>query len=233
MEKPIINYSMKVALFTAGVNYLKPIFEGIAQGFLISILSIGPSFFSLIQTGLREGFKKGFSMAMGIFFSEFVIALLYFFGLASLFSNKVFLAWFSLCAGSGLIILGVRTFRNTYRQFLTEMHIEKPASKNILRGFLFNLINPATLVLWLIVISGIAARYSDEGDHSRGLMFINMMAILVTIFAVDTGKVFVSHRIGRKLKHRVYYLINRYFGMILTVIGAYFIYRFLNSYGYL
>ncbi len=209
------------------MNWFSPIGEGILQGIAISLLSFGPGFFTLILTGLKEGFRRGLLLAVGIIFSETIIAMLYFFGLAGLFSNRNFMAVFSLACGIGLVILGIRTFKGTYNSFLRDFHIVKPGSKNILKGFLFNLINPATLVLWLIVISGIAQRYMDVTENQRLLMFINLSTTLVVIFLMDTGKVFVSHRLGRNLKTKVYYIINRYFGIILLLIGLVFIARFI------
>jgi threonine/homoserine/homoserine lactone efflux protein len=41
------------------------------------------------------------------------------------------------------------------------------------------------------------------------------------------GKVYLSHYIGRKLSERVYALVNRYFGVILSGIGLYFAYHFV------
>src|SRR6476620_4709353 len=57
----------------------------IGQGILLGIalcFSIGPAFFSLIQTSLRYGHKAGIEMALGIFFSDLTYLLLAFFGLS-------------------------------------------------------------------------------------------------------------------------------------------------------
>ena len=64
----------------------KAIFQGLALGFALA-LSLGPSFFALIQTSTKRGFKPALGLAFGIFLSDVLCVLLAYFGVAQFFDN--------------------------------------------------------------------------------------------------------------------------------------------------
>ena len=47
------------------------ILQGIGAGILFSFLT-GPVFFSMIKTSIEKGFKAGFSLAIGVVFSDII-----------------------------------------------------------------------------------------------------------------------------------------------------------------
>lgn len=201
--------------------------EGIGQGILISLLSFGPSFFSLIHAGIQGGKKQGIIMALGIFLSEFSVAMLYFFGLAEIFSLPAFQKAFALVAAAAIVTMGIRSIIKPYHHFVRSIGEQKSkGSQSFFKGFLVNLTNPFVLVLWGTLLAAVTLRYSGENPHAKTQIFVNLIAILVTLFSMDMGKVLLSHFLGKKLSNRVYYLVNRYFAVILIVIGLYFLYHF-------
>jgi len=54
------------------------------------------------------------------------------------------------------------------------------------------------------------------------------LSILLTVFSLDLGKVYLSDYIGKKLNYRIYYFFNRYVGYILISIGIYYLYHFVK-----
>ena len=201
--------------------------EGIGQGILISLLSFGPSFFSLIHAGIKGGKKQGLIMALGIFMSEFTVAMLYFFGLAAVFSLPAFQKAFSLVASIAIITMGIKSIIKPYHHFVRSMSNAKANnSQSLIKGFIVNLTNPFVLVLWGTLLATVSLRYDAALPHSKTQIFINLVAILITLFSMDMCKVLLSHFLGKKLSNRVYYLVNRYFAVILILIGLYFLYHF-------
>jgi len=207
--------------------YLNPIFHGIWQGFFISILLFGPAFFKLLHTSIQEGFKKGVYLAFGVFFSDLLIALLCIFGVAEYMQAPSFQIIYSLIGGVLLIMMGIKALRHQYKAFLKSYSERVPHSKNIFNGFWLNLINPFTLILWLNVLGSISLKYAEEPQF-KTLVTINVITILLVLFSMDILKVFLSHLIGKKLNARIFFVINKYFGILLIIIGLFFLGRFIS-----
>lgn len=207
--------------------YLNPIFHGIWQGFFISILLFGPAFFKLLHTSIQEGFKKGVYLAFGVFFSDLLIALLCIFGVAEYMQMPGFQKLYSLIGGVLLVMMGIKAMRHQYKAFLKSYAERVPHSKNIFNGFWLNLINPFTLILWLNVLGSISLKYAEKPEF-KTLVTINVITILLVLFSMDILKVFLSHLIGKKLNARIFFAINKYFGILLIIIGLFFLGRFVT-----
>lgn len=210
------------------MNWIYPAVTGIWQGFLIGLLSFGPAFFSLIHTGMQKGKKAGFQMALGIFLSEFTLAMLYFFGLGSLFANIYFQLSFSFLAATSIIYLGISGAVVKYDKFLKKMskpQTNKKLNSVVLKGFYLNIINPFAIAGWGIILGSVSLKYSNGDKYS---ILVNIITILLTLFALDLYKVYLSDYLGRKLNNRIYYYVNKYFGFILLGIGLLFLYKFIT-----
>lgn len=207
---------------------VKPILDGLWQGAIMSLLSFGPAFFLLINTSIRDGFRKGLSMALGVFLSDLAIILLIHFGLASLFENLMFKKVFSLAAGISMIFMGINALRYQYKAFLKSYYKRGKSSASLLKGFGMNLINPFIVVLWLVVMASVSLDYDPQKAHYSSSILVNLMSILLMIFILDTSKVYLSSFLGKKLNKRIFYSLNKYMGLILIGIGVYFLYHFLQ-----
>ncbi|MEN9511756.1 MAG: hypothetical protein RLZZ370_1575 [Bacteroidota bacterium] len=215
------------------MTWVHPIWEGLLQGVVINLLSFGPSFFSLIHTGIRDGKKHGLQVAVGNLLSEATVAIVLFFGFKDVFLHPVFQICFSALAAAALLLMGIRAIVHKYNSFLRAMNTPRKAGTNILRGYLLTLVNPFVIVLWVSVIGAVSLQYNAAQEHGHWFVFINILSILAGLLGMDVLKVYLSHHIGRNLNHRVTFLINRYFGVILTCIGMYFFYHFLRLSGIL
>ncbi len=207
--------------------YIFPVLNGIWQGFVISILLFGPAFFKLIHTSIQDGFKKGVMLASGVFLSDLLVAILCIFGLAEFMNAPVFQKMYSLSAGVVMLLLGIKYFRHQYRAFLASYTARVPHHKSVFRGFLLNLVNPFTFILWINVMGSISLKYAGEAEF-KTLLSINLITILVMLFLMDILKVFLSHLVGRKLNSKIFFIINRYFGVLLIIIGCIFLFRFVT-----
>ena len=152
-------------------------------------------------------------VALGIFLSEFIMALICFFGLSRFFILPEFQLGFSFFAAAAIFYIGIRGFYKKYQQFLRS--IEQPAakSKSFFKGFILNLINPFVLLLWVGLLAIVSVYYDKTDPNYEISILINLISILFTLFLLDLGKVYLSDFLGRKLSRRVYYYINKYFGV--------------------
>lgn len=207
--------------------YLFPVLNGLWQGFVISILLFGPAFFKLIHTSIQEGFKKGVILASGVFLSDLLMAIFCIIGVADFMKAEAFQKMYSLSAGIVLIMMGLKYYRHQYRAFLQSYSSRVPATKSLIKGFVLNLVNPFTFILWFNVMASISKEYIGEPDY-KILLAVNLITILLVLFLMDVLKVFLSHLIGRKLNARIFFYINKYFGVLLMGIGGFFFARFIS-----
>lgn len=207
--------------------YFYPVLNGLWQGFVISILLFGPAFFKLIHTSIQEGFRKGVILASGVFLSDVLMVFLCVVGIADKMKAPTFQLMYSLFAGLVLIFMGLKYFRHRYKAFRESYLARVPSSKSLWKGFLLNLINPFTFILWLNVMASISKQYIGEPNYKL-LLGINLMSILIVLLFMDVLKVFLSDLIGKKLNARIFFFINKYFGVLLMLIGLFFIARFAD-----
>ncbi len=204
-----------------------PILNGLWQGFIISILLFGPAFFKLVHTSIQEGFAKGVILASGVFLSDLLVAILCVFGAAEFMQSPNFQKLYSLFAAIALVLLGLKYFRHQYKAFLQSYSARVPKSKSLMKGFWLNLINPFTFILWFNVMASISKEYLNEPDYKL-LLGVNLISILIVLFMMDVIKVFLSHLIGKRLNARIVFHVNKYFGVLLMLIGGGFLMRFIS-----
>lgn len=204
-----------------------PLLKGLWQGILISLLSFGPSFFTLIHSGIQGGKRAGIRVAIGIFLSELTVALLCFFGLSHVFTFPEFQLVFSFAASAAILWLGLKGFFKRYKPFLKSIQVPAGNGQSFFKGFITNMMNPFVLFLWVGLLAAVSVSYDQNEPLYRYEILINLLAILGALLAMDLGKVILSDYLGRKLSNRVYFFMNRYFGLILLLIGVYFFYHFV------
>ncbi len=203
------------------------ILKGIGYGLMLGLLSFGPAFFALIKVGMQGGKTAGLKMALGIFISDFLVALACFFGLADLFTTQVFQLGFSAFAAFGIMFIGIKGVLVQYRHFIENIQKPMESNTNMIRGFVLNLLNPFVILLWVGILASISVGHNIESDDKYTIL-VQMLSILLTVFSLDLGKVYLSDYIGKKLNYRIYYFFNRYVGYILIAIGIYYLYHFVK-----
>jgi len=82
------------------------------------------------------------------------------------------------------------------------------------------------ILLWVGILGAISVGHDSKG--SEYIILVEMLSILFTVFSLDLGKVYLSDFIGKKLNYRIYFFVNRYVGIILLVIGLYYVYHFIK-----
>ncbi len=207
--------------------WILAILKGISGGLLLGLVSFGPSFFALIKVGIQGGKMAGILMALGIFLSDLVVALACFYGLSGYFTMPAFQIIFAGFAAFGIIVIGVKGIVVKYKKFLRNLQSPIEKNTNIIKGFVMNLMNPFVILLW-VTLTGAMSVGHDNTFEGRYTILVQIITTLVTVFSTDMAKVYLSDYLGKKLNHRIYFFVNRYFGIVLTAIGAYYLYNFIG-----
>ena len=111
---------------------------------LLLSFSFGPSFFALINTGIKHGYKTGSLLALGVVLSDFrvclIVILLVDLGAANLIHEEKNQRFMGLLAGLVLVVFGAIYFRRPVaKQEGITLDLYRPSAISmIIKGFLLN-----------------------------------------------------------------------------------------------
>ena len=202
-------------------------FSAIGQGFVFGIalaFSLGPSFFGLIQTSLKNGYKCGIAMALGIFMSDLIYLLLAWFGLSAWLMDDKYAIPVGLTGGALLIGYGIyqavkKTNVQTVDGEATGPNVTYGAMA--LKGFLMNLFNPFVIFLWIGAISLASTKFNNDAH----VIITFFVATLVTILATDVSKTLAAHKIKGYMNEIWIHRVNQIAGIIMIISGVVLIVR--------
>lgn len=203
-------------------------FEGVVLGLLVSI-TIGPAFFSIIQTGIHRGFYPGFFMALGISLSDITVITLCYLGASIVFDNPENKIYIGFVGGILLILFGLVTYNRKPDILLRRSNKYKTPKKTpgpftyFLKGYFLNILNPFLLLFWLSAMGWISARAEEGKLLNYVILFFS--GTLATIFLMDLLKSFIGNKIKSYLRPRIILWINRVVGILLMVFGVALIIR--------
>ncbi len=180
-----------------------------------------------MNTSMKEGLFKGWWLATGVLISDLIVVILLIWGLSDIMDNPYFKQYYSLIAGIAMVIMGIKSIRHKYKAFLKSYSERSLGGQSLLSGLALNLINPFTIILWFNVLSAISLKYDTESAF-QFMLTANIMGILTTIYLMDIIKVFLANLIGKKLSHKVFFIVNKYFGGIFIIIGVVFLLNFFT-----
>jgi len=203
----------------------------IYQAFIILFLmtfSFGPAFFSLINTGIKYGYKQGSLLAFGIVFSDFflctMICLLVHYGAINLLRSEKAQTFSAIIGGIILIVFGAFYFKKHVSTTDDSIDVDYQAPHPMLmitKGFLINFFNPTVWFLWL----GYVTAVSKTLDYSLIKMIIFFSIVLGAILCVELTKVFLAEKIKVYLTDMLMTIVNYITGTILIIFGLVLIYN--------
>ena len=203
------------------------IYQGLVIVALLTI-SFGPAFFSLINTGIKYGYKPGSLLAVGIVASDFflctIICLFVHYGAINLLHSEKAQTFSAIIGGIILIVFGAFFFQKHVTKTDTTIDIgfQTPhPSLMILKGFFLNLFNPTVWFLWLGNVTAI----SKTLDYSLIKMMIFFSIILACTLSVELAKVYLAEKIKNYLTDKLMTIINYITGSMLIIFGLVLIYN--------
>lgn len=199
----------------------------IGQGFVFGIalaFSLGPSFFGLIQTSLKRGYKSGIAMALGIFMSDFIYLLLAWFGLSAWLVDEKYAIPVGITGG--VLLIGYGIYQFVKKTKVQNVEGEIPEQKNsygtmALKGFLMNLFNPFVIFLWIGAISFATTKFNNDVP----VVLTFFITTLATILATDIAKSLAAGKIKGYLNEVWIHRVNQIAGIIMMICGVVLIVR--------
>ena len=205
-------------------------FEGVLLGLVLSI-TLGPAFFTIIQTSIDRGFRSAFLIAVGVITSDLFIISISFFGLSAVIETGKNQTCAGIIGGVILIMYGVFTFFKKPEILKRRSSLSPRPSKDVnaitflAKGFFLNLLNPFIIIFWLTILGYISQMAQYGKLEETTIVFLS--GTLLTVFSMDVLKSFIGFKIKKYLKPRIQLLINRIVGISLVVFGLVLIIRLL------
>lgn len=204
---------------------IESIISGIGLGFVLSFLT-GPVFFALIKTSIEKGFYAGISLAAGVVVSDIFYVALTLYGSSFLALENTYRVQIGVAGSTILFAIGIY-----YLFKKVKVNYEKTTSKRhntgyFLKGFLMCIFNPAILLYWLSVTSGVIS-ISGEIDPAEVIPFFG--SILITQFSVDVIKAYYANKLRYKIKEKTISNLNRIAGVLILIFAVRLLYNLLTE----
>ena len=202
--------------------------------FLSVVVNMGPAFITIVQTSLHRGFKSAAWFATGVILNDAMVV-----SLCILTSVQVVMRTGTeaalACIGAGVILFlfGLFTFRKKVEQSKErDEYIEKRTNEVLkkqedrpawfvffAKGFVLNILNPFVWLFWFSAVAIVAGNMG--GNKVSTLVFFAI--ILGTTYAMELLKAWGAAKLKKFLTPERTTLINKIAGVMLMLIGVYFI----------
>jgi threonine/homoserine/homoserine lactone efflux protein len=191
------------------------ILQGIGAGILFSFLT-GPVFFSMIKTSIESGFKAGFSLAIGVVFSDIIFISLTIFSSQFVDYNAAYNQYIGIIGGAFLFGIGLYYLINKVQvnyELADTIKIRKRGY--ILKGFLMCLLSPSTLMFW-IMVGGIISVQLHYNMSEKIVFFVIAMT---TQLAVDCIKTYYAAKLRYRIKEKNIQALNKIAGAVILIFA--------------
>lgn len=205
--------------------------KGLVIGFSMSLFLIGPSFFALIQTSIKNGFRSAVAMAAGISASDVALVLGAYFGLERFIESPRNKIYEGAIGSIILLIFGLVTLFQKHED-------EKDAAKAyeavsqvkrlplmFVKGFFLNLLNPFVLLVWVTWLATVS-QYTNKEDMAA--LFVGTLG---AVFSGDVLKSLAANRIKKLITPKLLKWIHYIMGIALIVSGIILLYDVITGKG--
>jgi threonine/homoserine/homoserine lactone efflux protein len=199
---------------------------GVSAGLISSFLT-GPVFFAMIKTSIEKGFMAGFSLALGVIFSDIILIGIVLFGSQFLVYQESFDKYIGIFGGLFLFAVGVYYLYARVAINYEDNSMMKVSKRSyFLKGFLMCILTPSTLMFWIIVSGIISVKLNNRLDDKL-LSFFMAMA---TQLAIDSLKSYYSSKLRDKIKEGTLSKLNKIAGVIIVCFALWLIYKTYHQY---
>jgi threonine/homoserine/homoserine lactone efflux protein len=203
-------------------------FPAIPIGILLSF-TIGPVFFTVLETSISKGVKAAVFVNIGVVLSDVVFFVIAFFSTNSLLNSIkentdswYFLGGVLLVAYAGVSLIKIiQEKNNPENKEGAEIESSPNFFKMIVKGFLLNIINVVVLFYWVGIILYFGLQL--EMDESRIYFFF--LVIIATYFTIDLGKIYLAQQLKKKLTDLVIKTIKIVVNSFIVICGLFLIFK--------
>ncbi|MBK6263700.1 LysE family translocator [Marivirga sp. S37H4] len=194
---------------------LSVIFNGILFGLLLAVM-LGPVFFALIQNSIVKGLKPGLYMALGIASADITYIFLMYFSVRLFSNNDTVSVLLGSIGGAIIFVTGILSlFKKSHTSEEQVKTIKKGFTRQFVKGFALNGINPFVLLYWLGVMTMVTVNY--KYDHTELVTFF--VALIATLLVTDTGKVVLAQRLRAWITDQRLNWMNKIVGVALILFS--------------
>ncbi len=207
---------------------IETFFKGIILGFTMSIIFIGPALFALIQTSIKNGFRSGAIMALGINLSDAFFVFLAYLGASQFLSNRKVKIYEGIGGSLILFAFGIYTLFQKHEdekdaqkgmEMAAKMNQNKRLPLMLAKGFALNLLNPMVLFMWIGVMANVSTHYTAKED-----ILIFFAGTLGMILVLDVLKALAANRLKKLLTHKLMVFIHFVMAIALIISGIVLLY---------
>jgi threonine/homoserine/homoserine lactone efflux protein len=202
------------------------VFQAISKGLGLGIaiaLTVGPAFFTLIQTSLKSGFRAGMFFSIGILFSDLLCVVLCYLGASQLLNDETNFRYMGIIGGSVIVVFGLISLFKKNKKKDTKGIVIEAYSPSFLftKGFLINILNPFVWLWWIVAMTTFSAHFAFQ----KAQLFVFFTTALLTVISTDLLKAFIANKIKSQLTVERMSLINSISSFILVGFGLYLIFK--------
>ncbi len=200
--------------------------RGAILGLSMSAVFIGPSFFALIQTSIKNGFRSAAAMAFGISLSDVFCVLLIYLGAAQFLDNPKVKLYEGIGGGVILFVFGLVSLfqkhedqKDAHKGITLVADVNKRLPLMIAKGFFLNILNPFVILMWIAWVGYVSSKYSLRADI---LSFF--AGTLGMVFILDILKSLGANRLKKILTHKIMMIIHYIMAISLIISGGVLLY---------
>lgn len=196
---------------------------------IVLAFTIGPVFFTVLETSISKGIKAAIFVDIGVVLSDVLFFAIAFYSTNSLLnsieentSSWYFLGGVLLVAYAGVSLIKIIQEKNNPEDKKGALLENSPnLFKMVIKGFLLNIINVVVLFYWV----GIILYFGPQLNMEESKIYLFFVLIIVTYFTIDLGKIYLAQQLKKKLTDFVVKTIKIVVNSFIIVCGLFLIFK--------
>ena len=196
---------------------------------IVLAFTIGPVFFTVLETSISKGVKAAIFVDIGVVLSDVVFFIIAFFSTNSLLNSIkentgswYFLGGVLLVAYAGISLIKIiQEKNNPENKQAAEIESSPNLVKMVVKGFLLNIINVVVLFYWV----GIILYFGPQLDMDESKIYFFFLLIIATYFSIDLGKIYLAQQLKKQLTDVVIKTIKIVVNSFIVICGMFLIFK--------
>ena len=196
---------------------------------IVLAFTIGPVFFTVLETSISKGVKAAIFVYIGVVLSDVLFFVIAFFSTNSLLKSIeentdswYFLGGVLLVAYAGVSLIKIIQEKNSPENKEGALIENSPnLLKMVLKGFLLNIINVVVLFYWV----GIILYFGPQLEMNESKIYLFFIIIISTYFTIDLGKIYLAQQLKKRLTDIVIKTIKIVVNSFIVICGLFLIFK--------
>jgi|TARA_B100000768_G_scaffold26457_1_gene24538 threonine/homoserine/homoserine lactone efflux protein len=196
---------------------------------IVLAFTIGPVFFTVLETSISKGIKAAIFVDIGVVLSDILFFVIAFFSTNTLLNSIkentgswYFLGGVLLVAYAGVSLIKIiQEKNNPENKEGAKLENSPNLFKMVIKGFLLNIINVVVLFYWV----GIILYFGPQLEMDESKIYLFFVVIIVTYFTIDLGKIYLAQQLKKKLTDFVIKTIKIVVNSFIVICGLFLIFK--------